>query len=452
VDTLPSGATFVSASGDHSFSCSYASGKVTCTGGSIAAGESATITIKVKFGVSFCGDTVKNKAEVDPDDDINELNDDNNTTGDVQTKVYCVDLTISKVDSPDPVAGGANLTYTLTVGNSGIAAASDVKVVDTLPSGATFVSASGDHSFTCSYSSNKVTCTRGSIAAGTTATIAIKVKFGASSCGMTVTNTAKVDPDNGIDESNEDNNETDGVGTSVICGPAKFFVADDSDNMVYKYDALGIRVGTFSLASANTDPNGVAVVGGDVYVLDKADKIVYKYDSSGTLKAASKTLKESGGGSLSAPTGLAIDGTDLWLVDDSKGKIYRYVLSNAFSGSGNLNAAQEISFSGDNGSAEGLAIDATYVYVLDDGDRQVYRYKRDGTGSPFASKVMKEVGGGSLSSPSGATIDGTSFWIVDRGKVKAYEYGLSNLFAGTGNLNASSEFSLDPANDDARGL
>jgi hypothetical protein len=66
---------------------------------------------------------------------------------------------------------------------------------------------------------------------------------------------------------------------------------------------------------------------------------------------------------------------------------------------------------------------------------------------------MKESASVTLSSPSGATLDGTSLlWIVDSGRDKAYKYDLTALFSGTGDLNASSQFSLYSENGDAQGL
>jgi uncharacterized repeat protein (TIGR01451 family) len=52
------------------------------------------------------------------------------------------DLTVTKTDSPDPVAAGSNVTYTITVVNAtGGLTAANVEVEDILPMGTTFVSA-----------------------------------------------------------------------------------------------------------------------------------------------------------------------------------------------------------------------------------------------------------------------------------------------------------------------
>src|SRR5260370_42085999 len=50
------------------------------------------------------------------------------------------DLSVTKVDTPDPVNTGSNLTYTITVSNNGPDAAANASWSDTLPAGTTFVS------------------------------------------------------------------------------------------------------------------------------------------------------------------------------------------------------------------------------------------------------------------------------------------------------------------------
>ena len=50
------------------------------------------------------------------------------------------DLAVAKSDSPDPVAVGDQLTYTLTVNNTGAGDATGVTLTDTLPSAVSFVS------------------------------------------------------------------------------------------------------------------------------------------------------------------------------------------------------------------------------------------------------------------------------------------------------------------------
>jgi uncharacterized repeat protein (TIGR01451 family) len=86
------------------------------------------------------------------------------------------DLAITKEDSPDPVAEGGRLTYTIQVKNQGAGDATGVVVTDPLSSAdVDFISATAT-SGTCEHKANTVTCTLGTINAGTTATVTIVVE------------------------------------------------------------------------------------------------------------------------------------------------------------------------------------------------------------------------------------------------------------------------------------
>ncbi|HEU4944732.1 MAG TPA: hypothetical protein VFT10_06180, partial [Solirubrobacterales bacterium] len=72
------------------------------------------------------------------------------------------DLAISKADSPDPVAAGSTLTYTIRVQNFGPDVATGVTVTDQLPKGVDFVSATTTAG-QCVRKARKVTCDLGQI-------------------------------------------------------------------------------------------------------------------------------------------------------------------------------------------------------------------------------------------------------------------------------------------------
>jgi|SRR5215207_7264850 len=99
------------------------------------------------------------------------------------------DLALAKSDSPDPVAEGGALTYTIQVKNLGANDATGVIVTDPLSaSDVDFVSATAT-SGNCEHHANTVTCSLGTINAATAATVTIVVK--AKKTG-TLSNTATV--------------------------------------------------------------------------------------------------------------------------------------------------------------------------------------------------------------------------------------------------------------------
>jgi uncharacterized repeat protein (TIGR01451 family) len=78
-------------------------------------------------------------------------------------EVLKADLSLSKVDTPDPVDAGGILTYTLTIVNSGFITDTAVILTDTLPAEVTFVSAASSQG-TCAETGGTVTCDLGDLA------------------------------------------------------------------------------------------------------------------------------------------------------------------------------------------------------------------------------------------------------------------------------------------------
>lgn len=172
------------------------------------------------------------------------------------------DLGITKSDSPDPVAPGGTLTYTIGVTNAGPGSAEGVRVTDPLPANVSFVSASTG----CSEASGTVTCSLGTVGPGATPSLTITVQVSASP-GPGISNTATVssstpDPVPGNDSATAD--------TVVSSGP-------EADLSVTKTDSPDpVQVGqnlTYVVVVMNNGPNsatGVALTdplpGGTTFV------------------------------------------------------------------------------------------------------------------------------------------------------------------------------------------
>jgi uncharacterized repeat protein (TIGR01451 family) len=113
------------------------------------------------------------------------------------------DLSITKVDSPDPVGVGGELTYRLRVRNLGPTDATGVIVTDTLPANVNFISASSG----CSRSGSTITCRIGDLRDGETALRLIRVRPTAPG---KVSNTATV-TSNETDPNSRNNTATTGT-------------------------------------------------------------------------------------------------------------------------------------------------------------------------------------------------------------------------------------------------
>ena len=154
-DALPAGLAFVSGAG-----C-VAGPPVSCTLADLAPGTSTSVTITVTADPSASATTLTNTASVSsqttPDPDLT-----NNNGSETTEIVRSTDLSITKVDTTDPILAGNDITYTLTVTNAGPSTATSTMVTEVLPTGTTLVSALPDNGATCSGTS-VVTCDLGEL-------------------------------------------------------------------------------------------------------------------------------------------------------------------------------------------------------------------------------------------------------------------------------------------------
>ena len=135
-DNLPAGVTFVSATAGGVLS---GGGVIWSNLGNLAAGSSTNLTLTVTAPVSNASLT-NTASVVSP---VSDPNSTNNTSPPVVTGISPVaDVVVSK-SAPINVNLGASFDYTISVTNLGPSTASSLSVTDSLPSGVTFVSASG---------------------------------------------------------------------------------------------------------------------------------------------------------------------------------------------------------------------------------------------------------------------------------------------------------------------
>ncbi len=141
------------------------------------------------------------------------------------------DLTMTLAESASQAASGGTLTYTLAIGNTPVyevfcdydrrgkplctreqvagGPVSGVLVQDSLPAGATLVSAAGDHGFSCFQFGGVVTCSNGALDTTDRASITVAITAPSLPPGgpnTTLTNLAIVNPQQTINERDYSNN------------------------------------------------------------------------------------------------------------------------------------------------------------------------------------------------------------------------------------------------------
>jgi uncharacterized repeat protein (TIGR01451 family) len=136
-DVLPAGLTFVSAS--PSGTTTYTAGTGIWNIGNLSNTAGAnTATLDITVRVTSAGPTIRNEARVTA---LNQY--DTNPANDVEGENVApnnLDLVVTKIVDDTTPNQNQNVTFTVTVTNLGLAAATGVRVADTLPAGLTFVS------------------------------------------------------------------------------------------------------------------------------------------------------------------------------------------------------------------------------------------------------------------------------------------------------------------------
>lgn len=259
-DTLPTGLSYVSATGT-GWSCSAMGQIVTCTNpGPLAPGDSTSITITVNV-LPGAYPSVDNVATVSTPGDTNTSNDQTTDT----TLVDAPDLAIQKTHTGDFIVGQDG-TYTITVTNVGtIPTTGTITVTDTLPNGLSFVSGVGT-GWSCSAVGQTVTCTNpGPLAPSASSTLTLTVSVGPGAV-PSVTNSVTVSTPN---DPNPNNNTADDP-TVVLSAPDLTIVKSHSGDFIvgttgtYTITVTNIGFGstTGTITVTDTLPTGLSFVSG----------------------------------------------------------------------------------------------------------------------------------------------------------------------------------------------
>lgn len=160
-----------------------ATGTITCTNPSLAAGAVANINVIVKVNATTAdGTTITANSSVTSA--VSDPNPTNNSTTTNTVVIAKVNLTVTNSGAPSPVLANANITYTQTVTNSGPANATTVVFSEAIPANTTFVSAITPAGWTCTLppvgGTTPISCNIATLAPGTTANFQVVVKVGAA--------------------------------------------------------------------------------------------------------------------------------------------------------------------------------------------------------------------------------------------------------------------------------
>jgi uncharacterized repeat protein (TIGR01451 family) len=188
-DTLPASLRFQSITPAATFSCTTppvgATGTITCIGGPLANGATATFTLVTTIAPSASG-SFANSVSVSTSDTDPTPGNSSGSSGSVV--IATADLSITKTTTATQATTGSTIAYTITVTNNGPDAATNVVVSDNLPAGLQFVSATPSQG-SCA-GTDPFTCNLGTLNNGASATISLQALVTATT--GTISNTATV--------------------------------------------------------------------------------------------------------------------------------------------------------------------------------------------------------------------------------------------------------------------
>ncbi|HEX8408287.1 MAG TPA: IPTL-CTERM sorting domain-containing protein [Thermoanaerobaculia bacterium] len=181
-DVLPASLLFRQITTPSGFTCTTpafrTNGTVTCNAATLANGASAVFTLTVEVAQGASGSIVNGVTVGSATGDSNAGNSSTSAPG-VVAGPSAASMAVLKTTTSTTAAPGTNVTYTITVSNSGPSTATNVVVNDTLPAGLQFVSATPSQG-TCNAAS-PVVCNLGSILNGGNATITLVAQVTATS-------------------------------------------------------------------------------------------------------------------------------------------------------------------------------------------------------------------------------------------------------------------------------
>lgn len=190
VDELPANFTYLG-SPTHDAECSVTPPTVACDLGDIPGDGGVTVELEVRAGAPATD--VVNTARVNHPADTNPGNNEGSDTIDVIAPPSSTTIDVSKGASASIVAIDGEFIYSISVVNTGVAAAENVQIGDDIPASMTILGAPDPSQGSCNVSGNNVSCNLGDILRNGSATVSIRVR--ANQQG-TFTNTVNADAGN----------------------------------------------------------------------------------------------------------------------------------------------------------------------------------------------------------------------------------------------------------------
>lgn len=114
----------------------------------------------------------------------------------------------------------------------------------------------------------------------------------------------------------------------ITYGGGYFWIIDDNDDRIYRYDADFGYVDYFDLESGHDDVRGVTYYDGYLWITDLIDDKIYKYTAAGVYTGVSHSLYSQ---NLN-PRGIEYYDGYFWIADYDYSRIYKYETNGNYTG------------------------------------------------------------------------------------------------------------------------
>jgi uncharacterized repeat protein (TIGR01451 family) len=212
-DPIPANFTVGTVSSSGTGSCLVAVNQVICTIDPLVALDVWTVTIQVSVPSDALPGTVANTATVSGVGNTDLTNDTATQTTTIDGGT--ADLTVTKtVDDPSPQVGDV-VSYTVSLTNEGPDDATGVRLVDSLPAGMSFVSATSSQG---TYDPGTGVWIVGPLAVGDTATLRVRARVNGGTAGTTIMNRASISAADQADPTSEDDAASAPISVDAAAG------------------------------------------------------------------------------------------------------------------------------------------------------------------------------------------------------------------------------------------
>jgi uncharacterized repeat protein (TIGR01451 family) len=206
-DMLPAGTTFQSLMVPAGWSCTTpavgSNGTVSCSIASLPPGTSSfALTLGITFAVPH--DTMLSNTAMVGSTTADPAPGNESSTASIRVSNLLASLDITKSDTPDPVAPGGNITYTITASNNGAGTIDVAGFSEIMPAGTTFVSLTVPAGWSCNPPPVGVNlsfgCTTAAWAPGNSAVFTLVLQVSPSTpLGTTIRNSVHLGANDGGD-------------------------------------------------------------------------------------------------------------------------------------------------------------------------------------------------------------------------------------------------------------